>query len=396
MPNKLRIIESRGGLVKGQEKITPVCARQILKFSAQICYSARAMKRSDFYYDLPEALIAQYPAAERAASRLLCLMQDGDGNHATLADRQFSDLPGLLRAGDLLVMNDTRVIPARLFGRKDSGGRVEVLVERVQDSQRILAHVRASKSPKPGSRLIFSDTVEAQMQDRVGDLFELCFVDRDDPDRGVMAILDELGHMPLPPYIKREDEQDFDRERYQTVYARREGAVAAPTAGLHFDNAMLDRLRQQGIETASVTLHVGAGTFQPVRVDNIAEHHMHSEWLEVTEDACAQVQKTRERGGRVIAVGTTSVRSLETAARAGELRPFSGDTDIFITPGFEFKVVDALITNFHLPESTLLMLVSAFAGHESVMQAYRHAVAERYRFFSYGDAMFVVKQVASS
>jgi len=343
------------------------------------------MKLRDFHYDLPEALIAQYPAAERTASRLLCLA----ANDGTLTDRQFSDLPSLLRAGDLLVMNDTRVIPARLFGRKDTGGQLEVLVERVQDSQRILAHVRASKSPKRGSRLLFSDTVEAKMLGRAGDLFELHFTDSTNPARSVMAILDELGHMPLPPYIKREDEQHFDRERYQTVYAQREGAVAAPTAGLHFDNAMLDRLRQQGIETATVTLHVGAGTFQPVRVDNIADHHMHKEWLEVSDEVCRQIQNTRARGGRVIAIGTTSVRSLETAALSGELNAFSGDTDIFISPGFEFKVVDALLTNFHLPESTLLMLVSAFAGYENIMQAYRHAVAERYRFFSYGDAMFL-------
>ncbi len=346
------------------------------------------MKLSDFYYDLPEALIAQYPAPERAASRLLCL----EGDSGVLTDRWFTDLPSLLRPGDLLVMNDTRVIPARLYGRKQTGGQVEVLVERVLDSQRVLAHVRASKSPKAGSRLLLSETVEAEVQGRAEDLFELCFRDRTDADRNVMAILDELGHMPLPPYIKRQDEQDFDRERYQTVYARREGAVAAPTAGLHFDNLMLDRLRQQGIACACVTLHVGAGTFQPVRVENIAEHQMHSEWLEVTETVCTQVQETRARGGRVIAVGTTSVRSLESAALSGELRPFSGDTDIFITPGFEFRVVDALITNFHLPESTLLMLVSAFAGHENIMHAYRHAVEQGYRFFSYGDAMFLTKQ----
>ena len=350
------------------------------------------MKLSDFYYALPDELIAQYPMSERAASRLLCL----DGRDGALMDRQFADLPGLLRAGDLLVMNDTRVIPARLFGHKQTGGRVEVLVERVLDSRRLLAHVRASKSPKTGSRLILSETVEAEMLGRAGALFELRLTDAADPAREVMAILDELGHMPLPPYIKREDEYDFDRERYQTVYARRKGAVAAPTAGLHFDNMMLDRLRRQGIETACVTLHVGAGTFQPVRVENIAEHHMHAEWLEVSEQVCAQVAETRARGGRVIAVGTTSVRSLETAALCGELRPFSGDTDIFITPGFEFRVVDALITNFHLPESTLLMLVSAFAGYENIMRAYEHAVAERYRFFSYGDAMFVEKQVAGS
>ncbi len=347
------------------------------------------MKCSDFHYPLPEALIAQYPASERTASRLLGL----NGDSGELADRQFADLPSLLRPGDLLVMNDTRVIPARLFGRKDTGGQVEVLVERLLDEQRLLAHVRASKSPKPGTRLLLSENVEAEMLGRVGDLFELHFRDQTDPERQVSAILDELGHMPLPPYIKREDEHDFDRERYQTVYAQHKGAVAAPTAGLHFDNLMLDKLRQQGIATACVTLHVGAGTFQPVRVENIADHQMHAEWLDVSDTVCAQVAETQAQGGRVIAVGTTSVRSLETAALSGTLRPFSGDTDIFITPGFEFKVVDALITNFHLPESTLLMLVSAFAGYDNIMRAYQHAVAERYRFFSYGDAMFIEKQV---
>lgn len=350
------------------------------------------MKLSDFHYHLPEALIAQYPAAERTASRLLCL----DGRSGELSDRQFGELPGLLRAGDLLVMNDTRVIPARLYGRKETGGRVEVLVERVLDKQRVLAHVRASKSPKTASRLQLSETVGADVLGRAADLFELRFSDSRDSARDVMAILDELGHMPLPPYIKRQDEHDFDRQRYQTVYARREGAVAAPTAGLHFSNLMLDKLRQQGIASVCVTLHVGAGTFQPVRVENIAEHRMHAEWLEVSEAVCTQVQETRARGGRVIAVGTTSVRSLETAALSGELRPFSGDTDIFITPGFEFRVVDGLITNFHLPESTLLMLVSAFAGYENIMHAYQHAVTEGYRFFSYGDAMFLSKQVAGS
>lgn len=346
------------------------------------------MKLSDFDYSLPEALIAQYPAAERTASRLLCL----DGERGVLADRQFTALPGLLREGDLLVMNDTRVIPARLYGHKRTGGRVEVLVERLLDNQRVLAHVRASKSPKTGSSLQLSATVEAEVLGRVADLFELRFSDKTNSACTVMAILDELGHMPLPPYIKRQDEQDFDRERYQTVYARREGAVAAPTAGLHFSTLMLDKLRQQGVDSACVTLHVGAGTFQPVRVENIAEHRMHSEWLEVSESVCTQVEETRTRGGRVISVGTTSVRSLETAALSGKLMPFSGDTHIFIHPGFDFRVVDALITNFHLPESTLLMLVSAFVGYENIMRAYRHAVEEKYRFFSYGDAMFLTKQ----
>ncbi|HEB85764.1 MAG TPA: tRNA preQ1(34) S-adenosylmethionine ribosyltransferase-isomerase QueA [Gammaproteobacteria bacterium] len=348
------------------------------------------MKLSDFQYPLPETLIAQYPATERTGSRLLCL----EGHDGAFRDRHFTDFPSLLHPGDLLVMNDTRVIPARLYGRKDTGGQVEVLVERLLDNQRVLAHVRASKSPKTGSRLRLSQTVEAEVLGRKADLFELRFTDNTESARNVKAILNEFGHMPLPPYIKREDERDFDRERYQTVYARREGAVAAPTAGLHFSNLMLDKLAQQGIASACVTLHVGAGTFQPVRVENIEDHRMHSEWLEVSEAVCTQVQETRARGGRVIAVGTTSVRSLETAALSGELTPFSGDTDIFITPGFGFRVVDALITNFHLPESTLLMLVSAFAGYENIMRAYRHAVEEGYRFFSYGDAMFLSKQGA--
>lgn len=344
------------------------------------------MRRTDFHFDLPEELIAQHPAAERSASRLLCL----DGDSGELADRRFRDLPQLLRAGDLLVFNDTRVIPARLFGRKETGGRVEVLVERMLDERRVLAHVRASKSPRPGSRLTLEGGITAEMLGRQGELFELAL--RGEAGESALDLLEAHGHMPLPPYIARADAND-DRERYQTVYADKRGAVAAPTAGLHFDQPMLDRLAAQGIESAFVTLHVGAGTFQPVRVDDIREHRMHAEYIEVGEAVEAAVARTRARGGRVVAVGTTSVRSLESAARAGggELRPFSGDTDIFITPGYEFCVVDALLTNFHLPESTLLMLVSAFSGYENVMAAYRHAVAERYRFFSYGDAMFLTR-----
>jgi S-adenosylmethionine:tRNA ribosyltransferase-isomerase len=344
------------------------------------------MRRQDFQFDLPEELIAQFPAAQRRASRLLCL----DGVSGELEDRQFADLPTLLNPGDLLVLNDTRVIPARLFGQKESRGRVEVLVERLLNGHELLAHVRASKSPKPGSALILSPTVRASMLGREGELFHLRITDESNPERPLLAILEELGHMPLPPYIRRADES-ADRERYQTVFAERPGAVAAPTAGLHFDEAMLEQLVGQGIEIARVTLHVGAGTFQPVRVENILEHHMHAEWIEVNETVCRQVEATRERGGRVIAVGTTSVRSLESAAREGRLQPFSGDTDIFIYPGYEFQIVDALITNFHLPESTLLMLVCAFAGYDNVMQAYRYAVQQRYRFFSYGDAMFLTR-----
>ncbi len=343
------------------------------------------MQRRDFSFDLPPDLIAQTPPEQRSASRLLCL----DGDSGALADRTFRELPDLVRPGDLLVFNDTRVIPARLFGQKATGGKVEVLVERVLDARRVLAHVRASKSPKPGGRLRLEGGIEAQMLARQGELFELALHGADETP--AMELLEAHGHMPLPPYIERADAGE-DRERYQTVFARRRGAVAAPTAGLHFDPAMLEALAAQGVESTFVTLHVGAGTFQPVRVDDIHQHHMHSEYVEVGAATIAAVERTRARGGRVVAVGTTSVRSLESAARGGTLRPFAGDTDIFITPGYEFRVVDALLTNFHLPESTLLMLVSAFAGHAQVMAAYAHAVAERYRFFSYGDAMFLSRR----
>jgi len=344
------------------------------------------MRRTDFQFELPPELIAQYPTQQRPASRLLHLQ----ASTGQMVDRQFRDFPALLQAGDLLVLNDTRVIPARLQGQKDTGGKVEVLVERLLDSTRVLAHVRASKAPKPGRQLKFAATVSAEVVAREDDLFILRFVDTARPEADVAAILERLGHMPLPPYIERQD-TDTDRERYQTVYARQQGAVAAPTAGLHFDEAMLQDIQQRGIELAFVTLHVGAGTFQPVRVENIEEHRMHSEWMRLTDQVVEAVRRTRARGGRVVAVGTTSVRCLETAARGGELQPYCGETDIFITPGFHFRVVDALLTNFHLPESTLLMLVSAFAGCDNIMQAYRHAVAERYRFFSYGDAMFITR-----
>jgi S-adenosylmethionine:tRNA ribosyltransferase-isomerase len=340
------------------------------------------MRRSDFHYELPPELIAQQPPAERVASRLLHL------RGREIRDRQFREFPDLLQAGDLLVLNDTRVIPARLFGRKASGGKVEVLVERVLAGDRVLAHVRASKSPKPGQQLQLDESVYAEVLGRDEDLFTLRLQDAARPAAGVTDILDRLGHMPLPPYIARPDEPG-DQERYQTVYARQRGAVAAPTAGLHFDTAMLETIRRRGVELGFVTLHVGAGTFQPVRVENIAEHRMHAEWMQLDAKLVAQVQQTRAAGGRVIAIGTTSVRALESAARGGELAPYTGETDIFITPGYEFRMVDALLTNFHLPESTLLMLVSAFAGHENIMAAYHHAVAERYRFFSYGDAMYI-------
>ncbi|MFN2348993.1 MAG: tRNA preQ1(34) S-adenosylmethionine ribosyltransferase-isomerase QueA [Thioalkalivibrio sp.] len=346
------------------------------------------MRLSDFHYDLPPELIAQRPLDERSASRLLCLDRVTGG----LADRMFRDLPDLLQPGDLLVFNDTRVIPARLLGvKRDTGGRVEVLVERVLDERRVLAHVRASKSPGEGVTLWLEEALEAVVEEREGDLFRLCFAG----DESVLDLLERHGHMPLPPYIERADGPD-DRSRYQTVFASRPGAVAAPTAGLHFDTAIMERIRDRGVELVSVTLHVGAGTFQPVRVQDLSEHVMHAEWVRVTQETCDQVTRCRARGGRVVAVGTTAVRSLESAAADGELKPFSGDTRLFITPGYEFRVVDAMITNFHLPESTLLMLVSAFAGHGPVMKAYAHAVAGRYRFFSYGDAMFIGQlQVAS-
>ncbi|HTN29898.1 MAG TPA: tRNA preQ1(34) S-adenosylmethionine ribosyltransferase-isomerase QueA [Pseudomonas sp.] len=341
------------------------------------------MRVSDFHFDLPDTLIARHPLTQRRASRLLVL----DGPSGALAHRQFADLLGYLRYGDLMVFNNTRVIPARLFGRKATGGQLEILIERVLDERRALAHVRASKSPKPGSRILLEGGGEAEMLARHNALFELRF------DQPLLPLLERIGHMPLPPYIDRPDDT-ADRERYQTVYAERAGAVAAPTAGLHFDESLLEAIREKGVDTAFVTLHVGAGTFQPVRVERIEEHHMHREWLEVGQDVVDAVAACRARGGRVIAVGTTSVRSLESAARDGRLKPFSGDTDIFLYPGKTFHVVDALVTNFHLPESTLLMLVSAFAGYPETMAAYQAAVAEGYRFFSYGDAMFITRNPA--
>lgn len=343
------------------------------------------MRVADFDFELPDELIARHPLAERRASRLLVL----DGPSGELRHRQFPDLLDYLRPGDLMVFNDTRVIPARLFGQKASGGRLEILVERLLDEHRVLAHVRASKSPKPGSQIHTDGGGAADMLTRHDALFELRF------DEPVLALLERVGHMPLPPYIDRPDE-DADRERYQTVYSdkAKAGAVAAPTAGLHFDDALLAAIRERGVDTAFVTLHVGAGTFQPVRVERIEDHHMHSEWLQVGQDVVDAVQACKARGGRVVAVGTTSVRSLESAAQGGVLKPFSGDTDIFLYPGRPFHVVDALVTNFHLPESTLLMLVSAFAGYPETMAAYRAAVAEGYRFFSYGDAMFITRNPA--
>lgn len=340
------------------------------------------MQLADFTYDLPDELIARHPLAERSASRLLQLTADG------IVHRTVRDLPSLVRPGDLLVFNDTRVLAARIHGQKATGGRVEALVERIVADDRALLHLRASKSPKPGARLTFGDgRVQAVMLERVDDLFHLRF------DRPVREVLDRFGEMPLPPYLGREAEQ-ADSERYQTVYSDKDkqNSVAAPTAGLHFDEALLAALRAHGAEFAYVTLHVGAGTFQPVRTADIREHTMHQEWLSVPPETVEAIRRTRERGGRVIAIGTTTVRALESAAQAagaGGLQPWSGETRIFIYPGYQWQVIDALFTNFHLPESTLLMLVSALGGRERVLAAYGAAVRERYRFFSYGDAMFL-------
>jgi S-adenosylmethionine:tRNA ribosyltransferase-isomerase len=338
------------------------------------------VKLSDFDYDLPPALIAQYPAAERGASRLLHL----DGASGEIADCMFRDLPDLLRAGDVLIMNDTRVIKARLAGRKDSGGQVEVLVERVLDHERALAQVRASKSPRAGSRLLLAQGVVAEVLGRAGEFFELRFVDC----ANVFALLERAGSVPLPPYITHAADT-VDDARYQTVYAQTPGAVAAPTAGLHFNEAMLATLTARGVHLAWITLHVGAGTFQPVRVDDLAEHKMHAEWYSIPQATVNAIAAARAAGGRVIAVGTTSLRALESAAARGELRLGDAETRLFITPGYAFHVVDRLITNFHLPRSTLLMLVSAFAGMDNIRRAYAHAVAQKYRFFSYGDAMLI-------
>jgi len=346
------------------------------------------MRVSDFSFELPRELIARFPKADRTGSRLMVL----DGDTGKREDMGFKDILTQLNAGDLLVFNNTRVIPARMFGQKSSGGKIEVLVERLIDKNTVLAHVRASKSPKIGAELLLEGRAKATMIARHGALFELKF----QGEQSVLSILDEIGHMPLPPYIDRPDESS-DRERYQTVYNEKPGAVAAPTAGLHFDDDLLAQIKAKGVELAFITLHVGAGTFQPVKVDEIADHIMHAEYVEVSAEVVDKITKTKANGGRVIAVGTTSVRSLESAAKSARVKgealcAFYGDTDIFITPGYEFKIVDALLTNFHLSESTLLMLVSAFAGYENIMNAYQHAISEQYRFFSYGDAMFLTKQ----
>lgn len=341
------------------------------------------MVLTDFDYELPAHLIAQYPLSGRGGSRLLHV------NAAELVDRTFSDIVHHVSPGDVVVLNDTRVIKARLYGEKESGGKVEALIERVLNDQLVLAHIRASKSPKPGTRLVFDQRWLAQMEKRVGELFLLRFLS----ERNVFDILETSGALPLPPYIERHVQQDDD-ERYQTVYARQRGAVAAPTAGLHFTQALLDALTAKGVRLAWVTLHVGAGTFQPVRVHTIAEHKMHTEVYEVPPITCHTIEEARREGHKVLAVGTTSLRALEAAAQQGRLRPGRGETDLFITPGYRFNVVDRLLTNFHLPKSTLLILVSAFAGQQVIRRAYQHAVENEYRFFSYGDAMLLERQCA--
>ena len=343
------------------------------------------MQLADFHFELPDALIARYPQAERSASRLLCM----DRQSGALRHRVFRELAEQLKPGDLLVFNNTKVIPARLFGQKASGGKVEVLVERILDEQRFLAHVRASKSPKPGSELLLENDARVAMLGRKGELFELEL----QGDESVLSMLERLGHMPLPPYIDRPDSEE-DKARYQTVYHQKPGAVAAPTAGLHFDQPLLDTLKEKGVQFAFITLHVGAGTFQPVRVEDVTTHQMHAEYIEVDQTVIDAVNACKARGNKVIAVGTTSVRALESTAQHAlsqqqPLAPFQGDTQIFIYPGYQFQLVDALITNFHLPESTLIMLVSAFSSRDYVMHAYQTAVQQQYRFYSYGDAMFI-------
>lgn len=338
------------------------------------------MQLSDFAYDLPEELIARYPLPERSASRLLCLSREtGEIRH-----QQFRDLPALLTSKDLLVFNNTKVIPARLWGHKESGGRIEMLVERILDDSRVIAHVRASKTPRAGSVIVFANDVRFKVLGRQEELFEL----QCESSEPVLTVIEKIGEIPLPPYFHRAPDAE-DLNRYQTIYAEHKGSVAAPTAGLHFDTDIMKKLEDRGIAKGIVTLHVGAGTFAPVRTEDITQHRMHAEYAMVSAELCEQIRETKARGGRVIAVGTTSARCLESAAVSGSIKPFQGDTTIFIYPGYQFKCIDGLLTNFHLPASTLLMLVCALGGYESVMRAYQSAVKERYRFFSYGDAMLI-------
>lgn len=341
------------------------------------------MRTQDFDFYLPSELIAQFPAEKRSGSRLLHL----DGNSGQLLDGTFAQLTDWLAPNDLIIFNDTRVIKARLFGQKVTGGAVEVMIERVMSDHEALAHVRASRAPKPGTTLLLENAIEVEVTGRQEDLFLLKFYHTD----SIFNLLDQYGHLPLPPYITHAAESE-DETRYQTVYAKHAGAVAAPTAGLHFDDAMLERIRNMGVNIAYVTLHVGAGTFQPVKVDDISAHKMHSERYHIPEETVCLIEATRQNGGRVLAVGTTALRALESAAQHGPLTASSNETNIFITPGYTFKVVDRLLTNFHLPKSTLMMLVSAFAGYSHIMSAYQHAITQQYRFFSYGDAMLIERK----
>jgi len=355
---------------------------QALYFQRLVCWFDTLVKRQDFFFHLPDNLIAQQPAKNRRDSRLLVMAEDG------VVDANFPDLLSFLEPNDLLVFNNTKVIPARLFGQKQTGGKVELLIERVVDDKTILTHIRSSRSPKPGTVLNIEGAFDVEVTGRQDALFLVKVL----ADKSALDLIESHGHMPLPPYIERAEDVEEDKERYQTVYSARPGAVAAPTAGLHFDEALMEDIKQKGVDIGFVTLHVGAGTFKPVQVDDIAEHVMHSEYLEVDAELVAKVKQTRTKGGRVIAVGTTSVRCLESAAsfsENGKVAPYKGETDIFITPGYQFKEVNVLLTNFHLPESTLIMLVSALAGYDRTMQAYEHAVKQQYRFFSYGDAMLV-------
>ena len=336
---------------------------------------------ADFFYDLPPELIAAYPTQRRTDSRLLCLNKQTDG----IEHKNFKDILTLINPGDLLVLNDTKVIPARLFAHKPTGGKVEILVERILDEERILAHLKSSKSLKVGTQLHLENEIRFEIINRAENLFELKLLDKVD---SILALLNTIGHMPLPPYLQRPDE-NFDKERYQTIFAQTPGAVAAPTAGLHFDEELLAQLRDKGVNIAFITLHVGSGTFQPIRTEKLEDHLMHSETVTVSAAVCEKIAETKQQGKRVIAVGTTTVRSLETAAIKGVIEPFQGETKLFIYPGFSFRCVDALITNFHLPKSTLLMLVCAFAGYQSIMQTYQQAIIHQYRFFSYGDALWI-------
>lgn len=338
------------------------------------------MKLSDFQFDLPNELIARYPLAKRSASRLLCVGEE-------IIHRQFSDVIELINEGDLLVFNETKVIPARLMGRKTTGGQVEVLVERILDDNRILAQLRVSKPPRIGDHLIFSSQIIFEVLDKKNQFYELQQTNR---DHSILSVIESIGQIPLPHYMNREPDES-DKERYQTVYAKHKGSVAAPTAGFHFDDELLQRLRDKKVEMGYLTLHIGAGTFSPVRVENLEEHKMHAEYLEVSQNLCEKIRDTKKRGKRVIAVGTTSMRALETASQSGETLPYHDETSIFIYPGYQFQCVDALITNLHLPGSTLLMLVSAFGGYDNVMRAYREALQQRYRFYSYGDAMWMTR-----